>query len=157
MQTHQPTAPAKRLQMQAFLEAAEGIRTLDLLHGKQLLPRPDRLEMPANQPVRGQDAENGIPGIAAKSQGFRQGNDNEAVGDHLSTSTSLSVGSSPARRPLLICLRLLEQEPNRYERVAVRWLGRLLRSYSSGRGCGPSRDWNPFDGGSTIIVWSGQC
>jgi hypothetical protein len=27
----------KDLQMQAFLEAAEGIRTLDLLHGKQTL------------------------------------------------------------------------------------------------------------------------
>jgi hypothetical protein len=30
---------AKGLQMQAFLEAAEGIRTLDLLHGKQDLRR----------------------------------------------------------------------------------------------------------------------
>jgi hypothetical protein len=28
-------ANEKGLQMQAFLEAAEGIRTLDLLHGKQ--------------------------------------------------------------------------------------------------------------------------
>ena len=27
----------KDLQMQVFLEAAEGIRTLDLLHGKQLI------------------------------------------------------------------------------------------------------------------------
>jgi len=36
MQTHNPTDDAKkRLQMQAFSRAAEGIRTLDLLHGKQ--------------------------------------------------------------------------------------------------------------------------
>jgi hypothetical protein len=27
---------------------------------------------------------------------------------------------------LAICLLLLEQEPDRYERAAVRWLGRLL-------------------------------
>jgi hypothetical protein len=32
---HQPTASTNGLQMQAFCEAAEGIRTLDLLHGKQ--------------------------------------------------------------------------------------------------------------------------
>jgi hypothetical protein len=36
-QTHQPTAHKKDLQMQAFQRAAEGIRTLDLLHGKQFL------------------------------------------------------------------------------------------------------------------------
>jgi len=30
-------AQEKALQMQAFSEAAEGIRTLDLLHGKQTL------------------------------------------------------------------------------------------------------------------------
>jgi hypothetical protein len=34
-QTHNPTAESKDPQMQAFSEAAEGIRTLDLLHGKQ--------------------------------------------------------------------------------------------------------------------------
>jgi hypothetical protein len=39
---HDADAPADRthqkdLQMQAFSEAAEGIRTLDLLHGKQTL------------------------------------------------------------------------------------------------------------------------
>ena len=72
----------------ASVEAAEGIRTLDLLHGKQLLTRPERLEMPANQRIRGQNAGDGIPGIAARWQGFRQGNDNEAVVDHLATSTA---------------------------------------------------------------------
>jgi hypothetical protein len=35
-QTHNPTAESKKTRkMQAFSEAAEGIRTLDLLHGKQ--------------------------------------------------------------------------------------------------------------------------
>ena len=35
-QTHYPTAETKKTcKMQAFSRAAEGIRTLDLLHGKQ--------------------------------------------------------------------------------------------------------------------------
>jgi hypothetical protein len=37
-QTHKPTASTKKdLQMQAFSRAADGIRTHDLLHGKQTL------------------------------------------------------------------------------------------------------------------------
>jgi hypothetical protein len=35
-------------------------------------------------------------------------------------------GPPPLDDALLICLLLLEQEPDRYERAAVRWLGRLL-------------------------------
>jgi hypothetical protein len=38
MQTHDPTDDEKKAcKMQAFSRAAEGIRTLDLLHGKQTL------------------------------------------------------------------------------------------------------------------------
>ncbi|HLM27026.1 MAG TPA: hypothetical protein VK304_08670 [Thermoleophilaceae bacterium] len=37
--------------MQPFLRAAEGIRTLDLLHGKQLHSFPERPEIPANQGI----------------------------------------------------------------------------------------------------------
>jgi hypothetical protein len=41
-----------------------------------------------------------------------------------------TVGSLPAPPPLedalVICLLLLAQEPERYERASVRWLGRLL-------------------------------
>jgi hypothetical protein len=35
--------------MQAFLEAAEGIRTLDLLHGKQTMGLSWARKMPANE------------------------------------------------------------------------------------------------------------
>jgi hypothetical protein len=41
-----------------------------------------------------------------------------------------AVGNLPGLPPLedalVICRLLLEQEPDRYERAAVRWLGRLL-------------------------------
>ena len=35
-------------------------------------------------------------------------------------------GPPPLEDALVICLLLLDQEPERYERAAVRWLGRLL-------------------------------
>jgi hypothetical protein len=35
-------------------------------------------------------------------------------------------GPPPLEDALVICRLLLEQEPDRYERAAVRWLGRLL-------------------------------
>jgi hypothetical protein len=35
-------------------------------------------------------------------------------------------GPPPLDDALVICLLLLDQEPDRYERAAVRWLGRLL-------------------------------
>jgi hypothetical protein len=35
-------------------------------------------------------------------------------------------GPPPLEDALVICRLLLEQEPERYERAAVRWLGRLL-------------------------------
>jgi hypothetical protein len=35
-------------------------------------------------------------------------------------------GPAPLEDALVICRLLLEQEPNRYERAAVRWVGRLL-------------------------------
>jgi hypothetical protein len=41
-----------------------------------------------------------------------------------------AVANLPGRAPLddafLICLLLLDEEPDHYERAAVRWLGRLL-------------------------------
>jgi hypothetical protein len=37
--------------MQAFSEAAEGIRTLDLLHGKQVVGLVHALNVPANGPL----------------------------------------------------------------------------------------------------------
>jgi hypothetical protein len=42
-------AHKKDLQTQAFHEAAEGIRTLDLLHGKQSVQRRFRTNIPANE------------------------------------------------------------------------------------------------------------
>jgi hypothetical protein len=63
-QTHYSTANEKVLQMQAFSEAAEGIRTLDLLHGKQNLPRRFRMNMPAKQGVSGH------PGPSTASRHF---------------------------------------------------------------------------------------
>jgi alpha-D-ribose 1-methylphosphonate 5-triphosphate synthase subunit PhnH len=38
-------------------------------------------------------------------------------------------GPPPLEDALVICLLLLDQEPDRYERAAVRWLGRLLREH----------------------------
>jgi hypothetical protein len=35
-------------------------------------------------------------------------------------------GPPPRDDALTICLLLLDQEPERYERAAIRWLGRLL-------------------------------
>jgi hypothetical protein len=75
----------KDLQMQAFSKAAEGIRTLDLLHGKQLLTPPTRPEIPANMRNPADERHDGFPGIAAKSQRFRQGRDNERVVDYPSS------------------------------------------------------------------------
>jgi hypothetical protein len=69
----------KTCKCRPFLKRLKGFEPSTFCMGKQLLSRPDRLEMPANQRIRGQDAGDGIPGIAARSQGFRQGNDNEAV------------------------------------------------------------------------------
>jgi hypothetical protein len=56
----------KDLQTQAFPEAAEGIRTLDLLHGKQLLALPERPKIPANQGVLAHERHDGVPGNALK-------------------------------------------------------------------------------------------
>jgi hypothetical protein len=58
-------------------EAAEGIRTLDLLHGKQSAPVADHPEMPANRPISAGLSAGWVPRIALKSQGFSQGTDNQ--------------------------------------------------------------------------------
>jgi hypothetical protein len=49
--------------MQAFLEAAEGIRTLDLLHGKQKVRRRFLQNMPANRRILGTSRLRVLPGI----------------------------------------------------------------------------------------------
>ena len=36
------------------------------------------------------------------------------------------AGTAAAHDALVICLLLLDQEPDRYERAALKWLGRLL-------------------------------
>jgi hypothetical protein len=46
-------ARKKGLQIQAFSEAAEGIRTLDLLHGKQTVWSPFGADIPCKQQVLG--------------------------------------------------------------------------------------------------------
>jgi hypothetical protein len=61
----------------------------------------------------------------------RRGLDKEMTMNRSSPSVDLDIALrriESRSRPLLICLRLLEQEPDRFERAAVRWLGRLLRS-----------------------------
>jgi hypothetical protein len=63
--THQPTAPTKKTcKCRRFCEAAEGIRTLDLLHGKQELAIAHRLEIPANRNFLPDSAWGGSPEIA---------------------------------------------------------------------------------------------
>jgi hypothetical protein len=70
-------AHEKDLQTQAFWEAAEGIRTLDLLHGKQSVPRRIRMNMPANRQCLGPGAYAGSPKFTAKSRGFPDPNRTE--------------------------------------------------------------------------------
>jgi hypothetical protein len=56
-------AHEKDLQMQAFAEAAEGIRTLDLLHGKQNVPCRFRTNIPANGRFLGTGCPGTFPGV----------------------------------------------------------------------------------------------
>ena len=49
--------------MQAFLRAAEGIRTLDLLHGKQNGRRQCRANIPANERFLATGRSRTLPGI----------------------------------------------------------------------------------------------
>jgi hypothetical protein len=53
----------KGLQMQAFPEAADGIRTHDLLHGKQNVQRRFPQNMPANRRFLGTSRLRVLPGI----------------------------------------------------------------------------------------------
>jgi hypothetical protein len=55
--------------MELFSEAAEGIRTLDLLHGKQSVPRRIRMNMPANRQFLGPWRLRGIPEIYRETTG----------------------------------------------------------------------------------------
>jgi hypothetical protein len=57
------SAHKKDLQMQVFLEAAEGIRTLDLLHGKQNVPCRFRTNIPANGRFLGTGCPGTFPGV----------------------------------------------------------------------------------------------
>ena len=63
--------------MQAFLRAAEGIRTLDLLHGKQTMGLSWARKMPANERLRQARRRAGVPRIVRRYRRFRQGTDNE--------------------------------------------------------------------------------
>jgi hypothetical protein len=67
----------KVLQMRAFFEAAEGIRTLDILHGKQWPAVAEHPEMPANRVISAGLSPGWVSKNCAESQGFRQGTDNE--------------------------------------------------------------------------------
>ena len=51
------------LQMQAFLRAAEGIRTLDLLHGKQSVKCRFCVDIPANGRFLVTEGREWLPGI----------------------------------------------------------------------------------------------
>jgi hypothetical protein len=55
--------------MELFSEAAEGIRTLDLLHGKQSVPRRIRMNMPANRQFPGPWRLHWIPEIYRETTG----------------------------------------------------------------------------------------
>jgi hypothetical protein len=55
-------AERKDLQMEAFLQAAEGIRTLDLLHGKRNVGSVRRLNVPANKLLPPRECVPPIPG-----------------------------------------------------------------------------------------------
>ena len=82
----------KVVQMQAFFEAAEGIRTLDLLHGKQSLDLSWARKTPANERLPTARPRAGVPRIVRRYRGFRQGTDNERpkrlVGARVRTSLS---------------------------------------------------------------------
>jgi len=56
--------------MQAFLEAAEGIRTLDLLHGKQRAGLGAARNIAANRPLLPPERVRQCPAFTAKSQEF---------------------------------------------------------------------------------------
>jgi hypothetical protein len=61
--------------MQAFCEAAEGIRTLDLLHGKQNMQGRFLENMPANRRLLATEAGEGFLAFTGKSLefGYRTG------------------------------------------------------------------------------------
>ena len=68
-QTHNPTDDD--LQTQAFSEAADGIRTHDLLHGKQSVLRRFHREYACKQAVPGHPGPTeGFPAFTGKSRGF---------------------------------------------------------------------------------------
>jgi hypothetical protein len=60
----------KSLQMQVFQRAAEGIRTHDLLHGKQNVQRRSRTNIPAKAQRHGTRGHQGFPAFTGKSRGF---------------------------------------------------------------------------------------
>ena len=71
-----PVYPSMRLRIhhycEAFRRAAEGIRTLDLLHGKELICGTQDGETPANRRFRAAGRQVCVPGIVRGYRGFRQ-------------------------------------------------------------------------------------
>jgi hypothetical protein len=68
---------------EAFPRAAEGIRTLDLLHGKQSVPRRIGMNMPANRQFLGAPgAYAGFPTFTAKPRGLPDPNRTEPGTSH---------------------------------------------------------------------------
>jgi hypothetical protein len=63
-------AHEKDLQMHAFSRAAEGIRTLDLLHGKQQVQRPLRTNIPANEAILATGGRERSPSFTGRSREF---------------------------------------------------------------------------------------
>jgi hypothetical protein len=61
--------PQKSLQIHAFSRAAEGIRTLDLLHGKQNMLSPLGPEIPCKHGVLGWDDHSAIPRLSPRDHG----------------------------------------------------------------------------------------
>jgi hypothetical protein len=60
----------KDLQMQAFSEAADGIRTYDLLHGKQDAGLGAARNIPANRPLLPRERVPPMSGFTAESREF---------------------------------------------------------------------------------------
>jgi hypothetical protein len=130
-QTHYPTGATKKTcKMQAFPRAAEGIRTLDLLHGKQTLIVPPTPEIPANHEFCGARATGDVSTNCAEMPGVWTPN-----GHRAETPRRMWAGRLVRRDSRLIRARLVERpiaEPAESEHGERG--GRGLPSVRVGRG-----------------------
>jgi hypothetical protein len=110
-QTHCPTAETKKdLQTSAFSEAAEGIRTLDLLHGKQNVRSRASQESPGKEGFPSYTGSAMLPSFTAKttgvsglkpdwgSCGFGRRLRSRTVGAHPATRSWFAGGGRELRR-----------------------------------------------------------